>query len=112
MSKLSGTAEEQIIKEISRRVRSCRIYANMTQEELADKSMVSVGTIKRLEGGADISLGNLIKILKVFGMENNALLIIPDQSKRPSFYLEQENERKRVRKGKTVSSEWKWGEDL
>ena len=83
----------------------------MKRTELAEKAMVSVGTIARFENGQDISLSNLAKILKALDLGNNLDLLIPDPTERPSFYVETSPKRRRVRRSKAVKSDWKWGDE-
>jgi hypothetical protein len=45
------------------------------------------------------------------GLGDNIELLVPDQTKRPSYYLEKaENKPKRVRK-KTEKNDFKWGDE-
>jgi len=56
-----------ISKSISNRFKSKRLALNITQSELALKSGVSLGSIKRFEITAEISLRHLIMIALVVG---------------------------------------------
>ena len=75
--------DKAIAKELSSRFKQYRIAASMTRTELAEKSMVSVGTIARFENGSDIGLLNLIKLLKAVDLEEKLDLLIPDPQERP-----------------------------
>ena len=58
-----------------------------------------------------MQLENLLKILLALDLGENIDLLVPDQTKRPSFYLEKsENKNKRVRK-KTEKNDFKWGDE-
>ena len=72
---------------IGERVKQYRINAGLTQQDLENKSGVSVRSISRLEQGASVQFESLIKILFALNLESNIDLLIPDQTKRPSFYL-------------------------
>jgi hypothetical protein len=64
-----------------------------------------------LEQGESVQLENLFKILLALGLGENIELLVPDQTKRPSFYLEKSDNRpKRVRK-KTVKNDFRWGDE-
>lgn len=52
----------EIIKQIAMRVREKRLMLNLTQQALAKKSGVSLGTLKRFENKFEISLRYLILI--------------------------------------------------
>ena len=103
--------ENAIMNEISHRLKEYRISSNLTQEELADKAMISVSTIKRLEKGEDISFYKLISILKALNIESNLEMLVPDPDNSPLRHVEGTTERKRVRKKKNVTSDWKWGDE-
>ena len=55
----------EISKALSNRVKQTRIRRSITQEELAERSGVSFGSVKRFEQTGEISLKHLILISKV-----------------------------------------------
>lgn len=99
------------MKELSIRLKDYRIAQSITRAELADKSFISEGTIKRFENGGDISLQNFIKIVRALGLINNIDLIIPDQTERPSYHFYHMEHRKRARKVEKRPNNWKWGDE-
>lgn len=99
-------------KSIGKRLKQYRINAGLTQQDLENKSGVSVRSISRLEQGASVQLESLIKILSALNLEHNIDLLIPDQTKRPSFYLkDNEKPKQRVRKKAKVNEGFKWGDE-
>ena len=62
-----------ISKRISKQFKMKRLEANITQQELALKSGVSLGSIKRFETKAEISLKNLLMIALVVGSTDEFL---------------------------------------
>ncbi len=102
--------EKAILEELSARFKQMRIDSSITRAELADKAMVSVRTIARFESGNDISLENVIKLLKVMRLESNINDLIPDVFDRPSYHVENKVLRKRAGR-KPVTSDWKWGDE-
>ena len=102
--------EQAILNEMSVRFKQTRIDSSITREELADKAMVSVGTIARFESGNDISLKNVIKLMKVLNMGDRFEDFIPDVFDRPSYHVENRVIRKRAVKSKKTN-EWKWGDE-
>jgi transcriptional regulator with XRE-family HTH domain len=60
-----------INKEISNRIRARRKEAKLSQVELAAKSDVSLGSLKRFENSGEISLTSLIKLSIALGYEND-----------------------------------------
>ncbi len=98
--------------ELSSRFKQYRISYPMTRAELAEKSMVSVGTIARFENGKDIGLMNLIKLFKALDLEEKLDFILPDPERRPSYYVSDNVRRQRASKRKKTDHEWKWGDQL
>lgn len=109
MSKIDCRDYQKIIGE---RLKQYRINAGMTQQDLEKKSGVSVRSISRLEQGASVQLESLIKILTALNLESNLDLLIPDQTKRPSYYLkDSEKPKQRVRKKEKTTEIFKWGDE-
>ena len=96
-------------------IREYRIEFPLTQQELAQKSGMSLRTIQNLESGRDIRLDGFIKILIVLGLDQNLQMLIPDVENRPFVQLkeQQHKKRKRVRHPKTVTDRvFKWGDEV
>ena len=100
-----------IMAEISKRFKQYRIAYPITQADLADKSMVSISTIKRFENGEDISLSKLLKLMEALDIHENFEILIPDQTIRPSFYIQSSKPRQRARKKAVKRTQWKWGDE-
>ena len=99
-------------KLIGYRIKQYRVNAGLSQKDLEDESGVSVRSISRLEQGSSIQLENLIKILFALNLDKNIELLIPDQTKRPSFYLNDNNKvKQRVRKKTENNGKFKWGDE-
>ena len=102
---------QEYIKELGQKIKTYRVMNEMSQQELEDKTGVSKRSISRLEQGESVQVDNLFKILLALGLGDNIDLLVPDQTKRPSYYLEnKENKPKRVRK-KTEKTQFKWGDE-
>ena len=109
MNKLSCREYQELI---GNRIKQYRINAGVSQKDLESESGVSVRSISRLEQGASVQLESLIKILSALNLESNIELLIPDQTKRPSFYLKDNNKpRQRVRKKEENNGTFKWGDE-
>lgn len=63
----------EIQMEIAKNVRRKRKELKLTQEELAKKSGVSFGSIKRFENTGEISLFSLTKIAIIFNCEDELI---------------------------------------
>ena len=102
---------QEYIRELGQKIKAYRIMKEMSQQDLEDKTGVSKRSISRLEQGESVQVDNLFKILLALELGENIELLVPDQTKRPSFYLEKTDDKpKRVRK-KTKKSEFKWGDE-
>ena len=102
---------QEYIKELGQKIKIYRIMNEMSQQDLEDKRGVSKRSISRLEQGESVQVDNLFKILLALGLGDNIELLVPDQTKRPSYYLKKmDTVPKRVRK-KTVRKEFKWGDE-
>ena len=112
MAKLNGMQEKAIFIELSKRIKTSRLLYPMTQSELAEKSMVSVGTIKRFEKGEDISFLNIIKILKALELDGGLETLVSDPEDRPSVKSGKMRIKQRVRKSEKESKNdsWIWGD--
>lgn len=102
---------QEYIRELGQKIKTYRIMKGMSQQDLEDESGVSKRSISRLEQGESVQVDNLFKIIIALGLGENIELLVPDQTKRPSYYLDRrENKPKRVRK-KTQKNEFKWGDE-
>ena len=61
----------QINKDLASRIRVRRKEQKLTQQELSQKSEVSLGSLKRFENTGEISLTSLIKIAFALGIEKD-----------------------------------------
>ena len=104
--------EGDVLKELPVRFKQYRIASDMTQADLAKRSTVSLRTISRFERGNEIGLLTIIKLLKALNIAQNLEVLIPDMTKRPSYYFGNNSSRKRVRSSKkTETAAWKWGDE-
>ena len=59
-----------VMKELSQKVKALRLEQNITQQELADKVGIAIGTVKRFEKTGEIQLKYLLQIALVLGRLN------------------------------------------
>ncbi len=108
---------EPIAAELGLREKRYRIDYPMTQEELAEKSGVSIGSIRRFERDGGIQLTSLIRILQALDLDRNLDLLIPDNTQRPSYYLDKSRNQVRERatspakRPKKRKNNWVWGDE-
>lgn len=92
-----------IIRNLGQRFREYRITARMTQKDVAEKSGVSLLTIRRFELGYsyNITMSNFLALLKAIDYTDGIKEILPDMPVSPYQLARQESRRpKRVRHGK------------
>ncbi len=68
----------EISKKLARKHRTLRKQLSMSQEEMAERSGVSLGSLKRFENSGKISLDSLLKLMHLLGRLNefdNFLLV-------------------------------------
>ena len=102
---------QEYISELGKKIKTYRIMKELSQEDLSDKNGISKKSISRLEQGESIQMDNLFKILIALDLGDNIDLLVPDQTRRLSYYLEYSNSGpQRVRK-KRVKTTFKWGDE-
>lgn len=69
-----------IAEKLSKRMRKKRIALNITQKVLADKSGISLGSIKRFEHKHEISLKHLLQIALILGSLDEFHTLFPEHS--------------------------------
>ena len=91
----------EIMSILARRIKEYRLSARMSQAEMAERSGLGLTTIAHLEQGKqiNITLSNLISILKAIGLEGRILELLPELPV-PPMALKQINKLipKRIRK--------------
>lgn len=90
-----------ILSDLGKRLKQQRLNQNLSSAELANKSGVSIRTITGFERGEkNISLVNLIELLRALGLINNLSMLIPElPSVSPLELMEiEKKKRKRARK--------------
>ena len=97
------------------KIKTVRLKQNMSQDERADKSGVSISTIKRMEDGEVKTLESLIRILRTLGKLDIFIPLVEEEQLSPNEYYELTNKankhkRKRASKGYKIEnkeeSEW------
>lgn len=80
MARFNELPAPLIIKEFGIRYKSYRIEMELTQQELARKTGVSVQTIRRFENGTSASMdfANFIELLRAVGLINNLDQTLPE----------------------------------
>ncbi len=89
-------SQQEVMQEIAERAKLKRLEQNLTQEGLALRSGVSLGSIKRFERTGEISLKSLIDIALALGCLEDFSALFVDNAPRGSLF-ENKEEKKRKR---------------
>ena len=108
----------RLLEIIGQAIKGRRVGKNVTQGELAKLSGVSHASIARFETGkGNISLENLLLILKALEMADELKVIFKDKEDSPSMLARattqktKERVRKSKKKNESKLSSWKWGDE-
>lgn len=87
-----------IQEKVAQTLKGARLSANLTQEGLASRAGVSLGSLKRFEREAEISLKGLVRIAFALHLEDEiGTLFQPKQSSTLDALLKQSKTSKRQR---------------
>lgn len=107
-----------LLAKIGESLKGRRLQKNISQEELADLSGVSLASITRLETGkGNTSLANLLAILKALEIADELKNIFSPPEVSPALLAKAVTGKtlERVKRthsaDKKTTTEWKWGED-
>ena len=108
------SSNEEVLRELGKRIREVRIDMDMTQNEAAKKAGVTAKTVSRIENGEDLAVSTMLNVLRALGLAQNMDALVPELTARPSRLMANEKERLRVRKKASQndsSRQWKWGDE-
>ena len=71
-------SDPAILKRIGIQIRDYRIRMELTQNELAEKSGVSPGSVVRLEQGCPVSTLLFVSVLRTLGLLENLQVLLPE----------------------------------
>ncbi len=108
----------RLLEVIGQSVKARRVVKEITQEALAKLSGVSHASIARFETGkGNISLENLLLILKALEIADELKIIFKEKEVSPSLLAKattrktKERVRKSQKKSELKSTAWKWGDE-
>jgi len=94
-------SDEDIIRELCRKMKAVRRSCCYSQQEMSDLSGVSIASIKRIETGSvkDINVGTIIRMMRTAGMLEGFAHLVPDVPESPFMESRSGNQtRKHCRK--------------
>ena len=107
--------DTELCNRIAAKIKTVRLKQNMSQAELANKSGVSISTIKRMEDGEVKNFESLIRVLRTLDKLDIFVPLVEEEQLSPNEYYElaskaNKTKRKRASKGYTKEnkeeSEW------
>ena len=114
MIDLHASSNHSILSSISARLKALRIQSNLTQEELATRTGLSLSSLKRIENGANTTLNQLIRILRSLNRMDDLASLVQVESPSPVELAQQKHrdlpKRQRVRKSSKVAAVTPQGE--
>jgi Uncharacterized protein conserved in bacteria len=78
-----SASSSQIMADIGSRLEQARLSKNLSQQEVADRSGLSISTVKRLERGESPTLDSFIRAMGALGLGSHLDALLPDQAVRP-----------------------------
>ena len=109
MKDLNSKSKNEILRSVGESIRGARISQELTMQELAYKSEVSLMNLSRIENGAtNPTLLTLIRIFKALGKEKEIMKLFPEPTLSPIYLSRLAKKQKsnklpqRVRKKKVV----------
>lgn len=87
MENINMLSDSEIVAKISSRLKDLRLKQNITRQELAVKSGVSVASIARMESGEIKSFDSFMRILRTLGKIDIFLPLVEEEPISPNEYL-------------------------
>jgi len=86
---------QEIRQEIAARAKERRLALNISQMELAERSGVSLGSVKRFESSGLVSLSSLLEIALVLGCLDDFACLFAAKQEPVSLFAPEPKKRKR-----------------
>lgn len=96
---IEAKSNYEIISELGRRFKEYRLFCDLTQKEVAEKSGVSIFTISQFEKGeaGNIGYGTILSLLRSIGFISEAEKLLPPLPPLPSQLKKSREKKERVR---------------
>ena len=99
MTDINLIVPPDVMQRTAQRAKALRLEQNITQQELADKVGIAVGTVKRFEKTGEIQFNHLLRIALVLGrLDDFKTLFAVDDVPTSLYNLKAEKVRQRARK--------------
>ena len=91
MEDVYSLSDAQIEKRIGEKVKAVRLKQNITQDNLAKSSSISLSSVKKVEAGKIGSFDTLLRILRTLGMLDELSHLCEEEQMSPSEYFDMVN---------------------
>ena len=103
MTDIDLIAPPDVMQRTAQRAKALRLAQNITQQELADKTGIAVGTVKRFEKTGEIQFNHLLRIALVLGkLQDFSNIFAVDDVPFSLYDLKSPKVRQRARKKGTI----------
>lgn len=108
-------SDETVLRELGSRLARTRLERNVSQQQLAREAGVAKATVERVEGGREVRLTSLVRILRALGQLDALNLLIPEPLPSPIERMRlQGRRRQRARQPRSQDQikgdTWHWQE--
>ena len=78
--RICGTeSNEEIRKELGKRIRDMRLKMDIRQKEISKRTGISAETIRRIEKGENVKVDHLLDVLRELELLKNVEKLVPEQ---------------------------------
>ena len=99
MTDIDLTTPSDVMQRTVQRAKALRLEQNITQQELADKVGIAVGTVKRFEKTGEVQFNHLLRIALVLGrLDDFKTLFAPEDVPASLYDFKAAKVRQRARK--------------
>ena len=99
MTDIDLIAPSDVMQRTAQRAKALRLEQNITQQELADKVGIAVGTVKRFEKTGEVQFNHLLRIALVLGkLEDFSNIFAVNDVPASLYNLKVDKVRQRARK--------------
>jgi len=99
MTDIDLIAPSDVMQRTAQRAKALRLEQNITQQELADKIGIAVGTVKRFEKTGEVQFNHLLRIALVLGrLDDFKTLFAPEDIPTSLYDFKADKVRQRARK--------------
>lgn len=104
MEDMYSLSDAQIEKRIGEKIKAVRLKQNITQDNLAKSSSISLSSVKKVEAGKIGSFDTLLRILRTLGMLDELSHLCEEEQMSPSEYFDMVNSAKEGRRKRAVGT--------